>query len=407
MTIAGQNFIDVRELIKKYSVEELNRTADAYFQRHKTPDVIGKVLSKPFIIAEHTPRLILSFAHLMQGLQLAPDMTILDFGCGPGWASRCLTQLGYKVIACDVSEAALNLGRQGLELFPIQGPHHPQTFLLFDGRKFDLPDASVDRIFCLDAFHHVPNQQEVLREMARILKPGGIAGFSEPGPTHSRSPGSQEEMRNFTVIENDIILEEIWELARQVGFADLQVGFFTPSPHLLPPKVYEAHVNEGAPLPNLTQQSARQQMIGLRLFFLYRYLDCPHTSREAVGLHADIHVEAPTSPISPQTKFPLNVRIRNTGKALWLRSGPNQGAVHLSVKRQTGFWKKQLVEHGRFALPTTASGGCGPGEEVAFTVQVPGLPKGQHTLVFDLVSEMVCWFSDLGSPVARLSVRVG
>lgn len=406
MSVAGQPFIDVRELIRRYSVEELNRSADAYFQRHKTPEVVGRVLSKPFLIADHTPRLLLSFAHLMQGLQPTAGMTVLDFGCGPGWASRYLAQLGYKVIACDVSEAALKLGQKSLELFPLQGPHEKPQYLLFDGLRFDLPDGSVDRIFCLDAFHHVPNQGVILKEMARILKPGGVAGFSEPGPTHSRSPLSQQEMRDFTVIENDIVMSDIWSLAQVAGFSDLQVGYFTPSPHLMPPKAYEAHVNDNAPLPPNSAAATRQQLNGLRLFFLYRYAGGGRTSREAAGLRAEIHVDQPAT-IAPNTKFPLTIRVKNAGDALWLRSGPNQGAVHLGVRLETGLWKKAIAEHARFALPSTASGGIAPGEEVTLTVQVPGLPKGKHSLILDLVSELVCWFADQGSAPARQTLRVG
>jgi SAM-dependent methyltransferase len=402
MAVSGQPFIDVRELIRKYSIEELNRTADNYFRRHKTPEVVGRVLSKPFIIPEHTPRLLLSFGHMLQGLQPEPGMTVLDFGSGPGWATRCLTQLGYKVIACDVSEAALNLARKGFELFPTQGPHHKPTFLLFDGRNLDLPDASVDRVFCLDAFHHVPNQETVLRELARVLKPGGIAGFSEPGPDHSRSPISQQEMRDFTVIENDIVLEDIWPAAQRAGFGDLQVGYFTPAPHLVAPNTYDAHANDGAPLPSHCVTATRQHLRGLRLFFLFRYAGGGRTSREAGGLRADLRVEPPARAVAG-VPVPLTVRARNTGDALWLRSGPLEGAVNLAVREEKGFWRKRLLDLARQALP---GAGVAPGEEVTVTATLLGLTRGRHRLVLDLVSEHVCWFADQGSAAARLTLDV-
>jgi ubiquinone/menaquinone biosynthesis C-methylase UbiE len=100
---------------------------------------------------------------------------------------------------------------------PISEP----VFLHFDGHKINLPDESVDRIICHDAFHHVPNQKEVISELGRVLKRGGIAGFSEPGRFHSQSPQSQSEMRNFNVLENDIIPTEIFSLAREYGFDDM------------------------------------------------------------------------------------------------------------------------------------------------------------------------------------------
>ena len=46
-------------------------------------------------------------------------------------------------------------------------------------------------------------------EREGVLKPGGMVGLSEPGPHHSKTAQSQMEMRQFKVLENDIIIEDI------------------------------------------------------------------------------------------------------------------------------------------------------------------------------------------------------
>jgi SAM-dependent methyltransferase len=126
---------------------------------------------------------------------------------------RCAT------ISLDASKAALTIGERLFREYPIVGKSvAPPTFLHFNGRHIDLPDASVDCIVCFDAFHHIPNQQEVLAEMARILKPGGIAGFSEPGRLHAQTPMSQKEMAEYDVLENDLVLEDVVALAYEAGF---------------------------------------------------------------------------------------------------------------------------------------------------------------------------------------------
>jgi hypothetical protein len=64
------------------------------------------------------------------------------------------------------------------------------------------------------------------RSAARVLprtEPGGIACFSEPGRYHSTTDASQADMANFRVLENDIVLEAIWQLARDAGFADVDI----------------------------------------------------------------------------------------------------------------------------------------------------------------------------------------
>ena len=96
-------------------------------------------------------------------------------------------------------------------------PRKPK-FLVFDGHTIDLPDGSVDWILCFDAFHHVPNPAEVIAEFARVLRPGGMAGFSEPGPHHSQTEQSQAEMRNFKVLENDLVVEDLERYALAAGF---------------------------------------------------------------------------------------------------------------------------------------------------------------------------------------------
>lgn len=48
-----------------------------------------------------------------------------------------------------------------------------------DAASIDLPDASVDMVFCHQSFHHLINQDEAIIEFFRVLKPGGVLLFSE------------------------------------------------------------------------------------------------------------------------------------------------------------------------------------------------------------------------------------
>ncbi|MFM7150293.1 MAG: class I SAM-dependent methyltransferase, partial [Gemmataceae bacterium] len=333
MSTATLDTIDVRTLLKKYTVEELNRTADKYFQQFQSQDSINWLLAKPFISPEEMPEVLISFCHVFQGLQMTPGMTVLDFGAGSCWSSRFLTQLGYNVIACDVSEHALEIGKRGFQLFPIQGKRSQPRFLHFDGHRFDLPDHSVDRIMCLSAFHHVPNQEEVLAEMARVLKDGGIAGFAEPGPNHSKTAQAQEEMRNFTVIENDIHLEEIWEKAKRVGFADLEVGLWTPSTGLMSLDSYNAFLAGHFQAANPQLSAMTLFLRDRRLFFLHRQSGHKITSRQAQGLKAEIQVHLDRTTVPAHTPIPATVRLRNTGTALWLPSSAPNGPVRLGVRK--------------------------------------------------------------------------
>lgn len=51
------------------------------------------------------------------------------------------------------------------------------VFLPFDGIRLNLPDHSMDRVVVNDAFHHIPNVGDVLKEFYRVLKPGGLVSM--------------------------------------------------------------------------------------------------------------------------------------------------------------------------------------------------------------------------------------
>ena len=142
-----------------------------------------------------------------------------------GMGVQSLALMGCRPIAVDVSQHALDLGKTyTTNKYPeIAGEI---TYLHYDGLTIGLPDNSVDRVVCMDSFHHVPNQERVLAEFHRILTPDGRAIFCEPGPLHSRTTDSQNAMRDFGVIENDILIEDIWRMAQALGFKDIKLSAF-------------------------------------------------------------------------------------------------------------------------------------------------------------------------------------
>ena len=281
------NFIDVRTLLKELTVEELCETAENYFARINDPEY---QLAKPFGSITECPELLLCLAQVLHGLRPAPGMTVLDFGAGTCWTSRFLTQLGCRVIAMDVSPSALEIGKRLFERQPVIGNRPEPQFMVFDGNRMELPDASVDRILCYDMFHHVPNPDHVLAEMGRVLNEGGIAGFSEPGPDHSKMPQSQAEMRNHKVIENDIDIRAIWDAARNSGFTDIQLAVCNGRPFHLSLNDFESYLNGGRGVEKFAHDT-RQYMESHRIFFLYKGVPAKSDSRLRDGLMAELKVE--------------------------------------------------------------------------------------------------------------------
>ena len=101
---------------------------------------------------------------------------LLDAGCGQGKSFRYLRQTfaPQRLIGVDADPHSLELSgeeaaRQGLEVELIGS----------DCATLQVPDASVDLLFCHQTFHHLVEQEKALAEFYRVLKPGGYLLFAE------------------------------------------------------------------------------------------------------------------------------------------------------------------------------------------------------------------------------------
>ena len=406
MTVAPNNstteFVDVKALIQELSMDELLHKANIYFEDHPSKDYL---LSKPFADIYETPDLLIRFAYLLKGLRACPGMTVLDFGAGPCWVSRYLSQLGCHAIALDISPAALQLGKDILEKQPIIGNQPTPQFLLFDGYRINLPDKSVDRVSCFDAFHHVPNPEQVLQELFRVLKDDGIAGFSEPGPNHSKAPQSQYEMRTYRTIENDINIQEIWSTAQKIGFKSVELSVFNPNSFRLSLEDFEKFL-KGQDSNNNYLEQTRSFLQENRMFFLFKGDPNAVDSRQRSALVADLQVNCVNRQVSAGVPLEMQVVVTNTSRATWLPSSVPLGGVLLGAHLLDESGNTLNHDYLRYPLTAEPDRSIQPGETVTFVMQVAAPSPGKYSLEFDLVSERVTWFGSNGSETVCINIEV-
>jgi SAM-dependent methyltransferase len=385
--------------------EAFNRAADVYWKDVLSePSARRHVLNKPFGGVTTAPGMLYRLGLLLSELRLGLGHTVLDFGAGSGWLSSCLNRLGCRTIAVDVSPTALELGR---ELFSLDARHRPELeprFLRYDGHRLPVPDASVDRIACFDAFHHVPNQDEVLAEFHRVLRPGGRAVLAEPGEGHSHSECSTFETDRCGVLENELDVLDLDRRARRAGFTAVSLKPYPdPDTLRLGPAEYVALMEgdvRGFPVDALARS--------LRNFFLVTLAKGEERpdSRNPSRLRAAIESRGPAGGLRGRSgaSLELPLTIRNDGDTEWRHEeNPVGGYVLLSAHLLDG--EGQLVRHGflRQLLPANVL----PGESIEVTAAVT-LPveAGAYRLRFDLVDEHVMWFAQMGSPTLDVPVEV-
>ncbi len=101
--------------------------------------------------------------------------TILDVGCGIGLMSRYVGEHFGKLSGIDIAPGVVE---RAAEKCP------DGAFQLYDGQTIPYEDRSFDVVFTVCVMHHVPPAQwsSLVKEMARVLKPGGLLFIFEHNP---------------------------------------------------------------------------------------------------------------------------------------------------------------------------------------------------------------------------------
>lgn len=123
---------------------------------------------------------------------------VLDIGCGGGFLTEEIAKYGFETTGLDPSAPSLVTARSHAR---IQNLHI--DYLEGVGEALLFPDNHFDIVFCLDVLEHVSDFRKVIREVSRVLAPGGLFFFETVNRT----------MLSYFIV---IFLMQIFPLTRMI-----------------------------------------------------------------------------------------------------------------------------------------------------------------------------------------------
>ena len=187
---------------------------------------------------------------------LRPGMTMVDVGCGLGFLGLSYWSYfgsGGHYVGIDESADLLSKARQASRKWADGGK---ATFVSGDAYSLPLDDNSADGAICQTLLMHLKHPDKALKEMIRIVKPGGVVICQEPDnltvrlalPNWSLPPMNMDDLllREEVVLRcyfgrlklglgDERIGAQVFHMMLQEGLVDVDVRISEYAPRLHPP----------------------------------------------------------------------------------------------------------------------------------------------------------------------------
>jgi ubiquinone/menaquinone biosynthesis C-methylase UbiE len=143
---------------------------------------------------------------ILEKLADLPEPLILDLATGTGrlgLSLSCQPNFGGKIIALDISRKMLQIAARKLSLFREQ-----IDLIQYLTLPLPFPDDSFDAVCCLEALEVMPEMEEPLSELYRVLRPGGLLVTSR-GTEASGRKAKIRSAENFSQLLQGFGFEQV------------------------------------------------------------------------------------------------------------------------------------------------------------------------------------------------------
>jgi SAM-dependent methyltransferase len=167
---------------------------------------------------------------------LKPGMHVADFGCGVGAMTRNLAGMvgpDGHAMGIDLHQPQLEEAGNLCAGFGLSNV----SFWRANACETTLPENIFDLVYCRFLLIHVPDPVACLREMKRVLKPGGII-FAEDGDLHSGGSMPSSALNHFGDLFERLgpkkgldyrLGRDLYHLVKRAGFEDVETDIYQPA----------------------------------------------------------------------------------------------------------------------------------------------------------------------------------
>ena len=114
-------------------------------------------------------------------LDLNEDDLLLDMGCGEGRHTiGAYIEMPVNSFGFDLSYEDLKVAKDRLNDFDISNKKEICQFGVGDINTLPFKDESYDSVICSEVLEHVDSPKDSIKELIRVLKPGGVLALSVP-----------------------------------------------------------------------------------------------------------------------------------------------------------------------------------------------------------------------------------
>jgi len=160
---------------------------------------------------------------ILKGIDIS-NKAILDIGCGCGGAAlHLIKNHGAKsVLGIDIESLVIQRAEKLAEKNHLSRRAH---FRCVKPGPLDILDESVDVVFSKEVFLHIPNKDDLIKDIYRVLKPGGLVAVSDWMRIDDNPPSKQ--MQEYIAAEGlDMYmcsLKRYKQALKNAGFTDIAI----------------------------------------------------------------------------------------------------------------------------------------------------------------------------------------